>query len=321
MTQTKEFKLRNQKIHLIYSQTDEGSAEEFGKNFLGWFRDRINFTYIVCGKEQHEATDGWHYHLFFTANPAVRTDNCRYFDLEYADENEVRIHHPQIKPVTQTPWLEVEYAKKEDKNYWEYLPENAPTKPLRNYTIKQKNKMLRELDPLQLLDDDMITPIQAANLIKAKQVIGTYRDRMTRVKQRPVCLWFYGKTGTGKTRTAVELAEEAGKDYWISHGNLNWFDGYNGQEYVIIDDFRRGMCDFHFLLRLTDRYIIEVPIKGGFVNWNPKVIIITCPVDIRTAWTYFDRNGTEKEWDHIDQLIRRFKDREDSEYINQFEFN
>lgn len=46
---------------------------------------------------------------------------------------------------------------------------------------------------------------------------------------------------------------------------------------VIIDDIRSTSCSFDWLLKLLDRNALIVPTKGGFVNWNPEVILITCP--------------------------------------------
>ena len=56
-----------------------------------------------------------------------------------------------------------------------------------------------------------------------------------------------------------------------------WFDGYNGEDRVVIDDLRRDSMPFNFLLAVIDRYLARVPIKGGFTHWNPREIIITCP--------------------------------------------
>jgi hypothetical protein len=54
-----------------------------------------------------------------------------------------------------------------------------------------------------------------------------------------------------------------------------WFDGYEGQKLVLFDDFDKGQISFRLLLRLLDRYPMQVPIKGGFVEWCPRVIYIT----------------------------------------------
>lgn len=121
---------------------------------------------------------------------------------------------------------------------------------------------------------------------------------------KPAVFWFSGSTGSGKTRCAFEFASAIGltyEDVWISSGSLQWFDGYDGQRLAVFDDFRAKHVEFSFLLRLLDRYPIRTPFKGGFVNFNPHHIIITCPYSIERCFS--------KRFEHIPedlaQLTRR----------------
>lgn len=86
---------------------------------------------------------------------------------------------------------------------------------------------------------------------------------------------FWGPSGSGKTRRALE---EAGTDfYFVSKGDTNqstWWDGYCGQQTVIIDDFY-GWLPWSFMLRLLDRYPFNVQFKGGSIPFTSKTIIIT----------------------------------------------
>lgn len=105
-------------------------------------------------------------------------------------------------------------------------------------------------------------------------------------------IWHYGDSGTGKTR----LATESSDDYYISMGTLRWWDGYNGQDTVIIDDFRKDFCTFHELLRILDRYPYRVQLKGGSVWLRAKTIYITsCYSPVEVYQTRED----------INQLLRR----------------
>jgi len=88
---------------------------------------------------------------------------------------------------------------------------------------------------------------------------------------KPKVTWIWGKTGVGKTREVVEKE----KDLWISNKDLKWWDGYENQEAVLFDDFRKDFCTFHELLRIIDRYSYDVQIKGGFRKFNSKRIYIT----------------------------------------------
>lgn len=94
------------------------------------------------------------------------------------------------------------------------------------------------------------------------------------VRDPPKVLWFWGPTGTGKTRTAVEIG---GDDFWISGDNLTFWDGYTGQKTIIIDDFRESFCSTSTLLRILDRYPYRVNIKQSSLWLRATTVIITCP--------------------------------------------
>lgn len=82
------------------------------------------------------------------------------------------------------------------------------------------------------------------------------------------CYW--GKTGTGKTRRAFE--ENPGLYSWP--GGL-WFDGYVGQSVLLLDEFDGSQIPFRELLRILDRYPLQVPVKGGYKHAQWKKVIIT----------------------------------------------
>jgi hypothetical protein len=84
---------------------------------------------------------------------------------------------------------------------------------------------------------------------------------------------YYGATGTGKTRR-VHQAED---DLWSYPGG-GWFDGYEGQEAALFDDFGGHEFKLTYLLKLLDQYPMRVPIKGSFMNWLPKRIYLTSNV-------------------------------------------
>lgn len=86
---------------------------------------------------------------------------------------------------------------------------------------------------------------------------------------------YYGDAGTGKTRKVIN---EFGNDnvYRLSRGDNGgvWFDGYEGQKVLLIDDFngwiRRGR-----LLELLDGYAFQLQVKGGFTWKAWDTVIIT----------------------------------------------
>lgn len=306
MEESCHFRLNNKKLLLTYPQCNIGyDPQRFGTEFMR-INNTLEITYLICCRElHHNESNDEHYHLYFETRDAVKSKNERIFDLKIG----ANTYHPNIKKVTSTPHKTVNYIMK-DGNFWEFHQENRPVCSVYNMTKAEKNIYFRDNDPLDLYESGQLSPIQCANLLKAKKSIQFELNQRKVLTKRdpPIVLWFYGATGTGKTRTAIEIATEANKLYWSNNNDLKWFDGYNGQEYAIIDDFRRNMCTFSFFLKLLDRYNLAVPIKGGFTCWKPKVIIITCPVCARESWQYFDKDGEIQDWDNIDQLLRRITD-------------
>jgi hypothetical protein len=64
------------------------------------------------------------------------------------------------------------------------------------------------------------------------------------------CIVYHGPTGTGKSRRAWT---EAGVDAYSKNSRSKYWDGYQGQTHVIMDEFRGGI-DIAYLLTWLDRY-------------------------------------------------------------------
>nr|WPR18738.1 MAG: replication polyprotein [Chemarfal virus 2] len=84
----------------------------------------------------------------------------------------------------------------------------------------------------------------------------------------------WGAPGSGKTRFIYDNFDVS--QIW-SKPTGDWFDGYQGHEVVIFDDFYGGV-KYGEMLKLLDRYPMRVPIKGGFVQWRPRQIYFTSNV-------------------------------------------
>lgn len=84
---------------------------------------------------------------------------------------------------------------------------------------------------------------------------------------------YWGESGTGKTKKAFEDHPDA---HFQTLGK--WWDGYEGHEHVIWDEFYGGSCPLSFFLKLTDRYPFRVPIKGGTRKFLAKTITFTSNV-------------------------------------------
>lgn len=137
---------------------------------------------------------------------------------------------------------------------------------------------------------DIIETSTSFQSIRAAELILKYKE--ARRDWIPEVYWFHGKTGTGKTREAFEMAPDA----WVSNKNLTWWDGYDAHEDIIFDDFRGDFCTYHELLRILDRYPYRVMVKGGSRELLAKRIIITCPYRPEELYMTHEDKG---------QLLRR----------------
>lgn len=107
----------------------------------------------------------------------------------------------------------------------------------------------------------------------------------------PKVFWRWGLAGCGKTRYCVETHP----NHYIKD-STQWWNGYNQQEAIIIDDFD-GKWPYRDLLRLLDRYQYQGQTKGGYVKINSPYIYITCEFPPNHYWS-----GNE-----LDQVTRRLE--------------
>lgn len=110
----------------------------------------------------------------------------------------------------------------------------------------------------------------------------------------PEVWWIWGPTGTGKSHLAREWL---GKDAYCTSGNLKFWEGYDADENVIIEDFRPHHYPYDCMLRLLDRYPVRVEVKHGSRQCLAKRFAITCPFSPERCF----KNCGEA----VDQLLRR----------------
>lgn len=110
---------------------------------------------------------------------------------------------------------------------------------------------------------------------------------------KPKVIWLYGKAGAGKTKAAVSIDG----DTYMKDGT-KWWNGYCGQRVVVLDDFNPpnpNTVEFRDFLRWIDRYQCQVETKGGYVQLNSPIMIVTS--EFKPDDKYMDNT--------LDQVTRR----------------
>lgn len=123
---------------------------------------------------------------------------------------------------------------------------------------------------------------------------------------KPWVIWFWGSTGTGKTRSVFDFErkyfDNRPDDINVSGKNECFVNGYLGNDAVLIDE-TRGEIPYKELLKMLDwnqggKTINMKGIKDA--KWFPKRIYITSCYRPENLY-----NGQMTKDDRIDQLIRR----------------
>lgn len=91
----------------------------------------------------------------------------------------------------------------------------------------------------------------------------------------------YGRSGAGKTRYVHDMWGD--EVYSLFSEEPLWFDGYDGQDVLLIDDYDNKIPR-NTLLKMLDRYPYRAPIKGGSAQAAWTKVYFTANVNFFQYW-------------------------------------
>lgn len=135
----------------------------------------------------------------------------------------------------------------------------------------------------------------------------TVRRKKAKRTHQTFITWIHGSTGTGKSRSLADRIANEGRDianaYWHPVSDRDWWDSYEQQEDVILDDFR-GEIKFQVLLKLADWHTTHVSRRGlAPIPFISKHIWITSCSSPERVYA-----GVCDDTERLDQLRRRIRE-------------
>lgn len=289
--QSSKWRRKGKQFIITWPQCDL-DKEQVEWTIVERWRLKSKVKFMLTCKEEHKNTSGWHLHalVIFEEPTNITAED---FSIKTVKKTYVA-HVEGVRSVKAS----IEYIKKDGD--WIMFGEC----PTINKTDEKRDKIafMREHNIEECMESGLFSLSEIKNAMFIKERLEKTVWEWPRFKKRQV-FWYWGPTGTGKTRRAVEEAETMGRNWTMISGDLrNFMNGYNGEDAVIIDDIRKGTMRFEQLLRILDGYRLMINVKGGYKEWKAERIWITCP---QPPEGLFRNEETLEPWDNIEQLTRR----------------
>jgi len=208
-------------------------------------------VYMVLGKEIAPTTGTPHLQGFLYYENPRHYPNTKFREISLACHDE---------PMRGSPRQAANYCK-EDGDFWEFG--EVPAQGARADWDAALQQLQDTKSVINVIDTQphLIPCIRALERYKQISQKGIHRDVKVIV--------LVGPPGCGKTRFAWDKYPDL-----YSKPDGAWFDGYDGQDTILLDDYY-GHLPYAQLLKMCDRYPLLLPVKGGFVPATYTTIIIT----------------------------------------------
>lgn len=252
-----------------------------------------DFRYMIYQLERAPTTGQLHYQGYIQFKQQISLTGCNKLD-----------GHTHFEVCKGSPSANKDYCtKKETRVYGPWEIGNFCTGKGQRNDISSCFEMVKAgKSTLEILEATNGKAARFTNALKLMKFCCAEKDsdrQLTGIHVTAV----YGETGWGKSYHAMNQLSSKG-DYYVLEppnqvGGKVWFDGYEGQRTLIIEDFAGAAhISYRMLLRILDVYKLKVEIKGGFTwaVWTNVVITSNAPPSL-----YYTVDSSE----HLGPLKRR----------------
>jgi len=241
-------------------------------------------AYFVAGVELCPATQRSHLQCY------VKFENqCRFQSLKDV------LPTAHIEAAAGTAFQNRTYCTKEGR----YIEKGAcPTQGKRKDIDELKDAIMAGKTKFEIVEEGEVSLTTTLNMYdKLAAVIakGKMRGSFRSMDNK----FYYGDSGTGKTKLALE--EGGDSVFKADLANKGWYDGYDGEKTLIIDDFDAlagKAIGVQFLKQLLDGHPLTLNIKGASTVAQFTSVIITSNHSFRECMP-----GVEQE--DLEALSRR----------------
>lgn len=177
--------------------------------------------------------------------------------------------------------------------------------PFEEGTISQQGKRSDITAPVEMLTEGsnltMVAKTFPEQFVKYHKGFSALRSLLMQPRaldKDPQVIWLWGPTGVGKTRDAYLKYWPKEPHYVWQASNGRWWDGYDGEDKIIMEEFR-GQMLWSDLLALLQRTEYRVQYKGGFVHIQASKFVFTSPFPPDKVYK------EDNSYDRRAQLLRR----------------
>lgn len=133
------------------------------------------------------------------------------------------------------------------------------------------------------LSEKELFDLHFASMIRNYRAVDYYvRLSIPKRRHQTKALVLFGDTGNGKSYRANQAYPDA---FHLRRPNDNnvWWDGYRGQETVIVEEFE-GWLPIVMIKTMIDEHPMQVAVKNASVEFSPTLVIFLSNKDPRIWW-------------------------------------